>query len=72
VGNSKADKVFTQSNFDSSTKPGVVPPGYKDRPDLIGNVLYKSPKDYWLVCLASHKYDVFEDFDIGERIRLPK
>lgn len=72
VGNSNADTAISESSFDSSTKPGVVPPGYKDRPDMIANVLYRSPKDIWIVCLSSNKYDVFEDFDIGERIRLPK
>lgn len=72
VGNANADKVFTESNFDSSTKPGIVPPGYKDRPDLMANVLYNSPKDFWLLCLTSNKYDVFEDFSAGERIRLPR
>jgi len=72
VGNAAADKYFSNSSYDSSTKPGIIPPGFKNRPDMIANLFYDGPKNLWFLCLVSNKYDVFEDFNSGEIIRIPK
>lgn len=72
VGNAAADSTISKLSANKSMKPGVVPPGHKDRPDRIANALYNSPKKLWLLCLTSQRYDVFEDFNIGERIVIPR
>ena len=72
VGDPSADKFISRTNFDEQSKPGIVPAGYAFRPDMISSVFLDNPKDLWFICLISNKFDPFEDFNIGERIRLPK
>ena len=72
VNNPEADKYFSNSDYSSSTKPAVIPPGFKHRPDMISNIFYNGTRSLWLLCLASNKYDVFEDFNSGEIIRIPR
>ena len=72
VGNAAADKYFSSSNYGLSLKPGVIPPGFKNRPDMISNLFYDGPRNLWFLCLVSNKYDVFEDFNSGEIIKIPK
>lgn len=71
VGNAGADR-FIQNLDTSKTEPGVVPPAYDSRPDLIANLFMEDPDQLWYLCLLSGKYDVFEDFYTGSRINLPK
>jgi len=72
VNNPVADKFITETNFENTTKPGLVPTQYKNRPDLIANLFLDKPDSLWYICFISNKYDVFEDFDTGSRIRIPK
>lgn len=72
VGNKSADSFFSNSNFDRQTKPAIIPPGFKNRPDMISDLFYNGPDMLWLLCLSSNKYDVFEDFTSGEIIRIPR
>jgi len=70
VGNSSADRSI-QSIDESQLEPGVVPPNYESRPDLIANLFLDDAKQFWYICLISGKYDVFEDYYVGSRINLP-
>jgi hypothetical protein len=51
---------------------GYVPAGFEHRPDLIANVFYGSPKNWWLLCVINNIVDPFEGFNVGERIAIPK
>lgn len=72
VSNPLADKYIANTNFDVNTQPGKVPAGYEHRPDVIANLFLANPDDLWYLCLASQLYDVFEDFGLNSRIRVPK
>ena len=51
---------------------GFVPAGYEHRPDLISNVFYGSPKNWWLLMYVNGISDPFEGFKVNERILIPK
>jgi hypothetical protein len=51
---------------------GYVPAGYEHRPDLISNVFYGSPKNWWLLMLVNNINDPFEGFRTNQRILIPK
>lgn len=72
VGNQFADAYIERLDVDAITKPGLVPPAYRNRPDLIANLFLENPKSLWYLCLVSSKFDPFEDFEVNSRIRLPK
>jgi hypothetical protein len=51
---------------------GYVPAGYEHRPDLIANVFYGSPKNWWLLMLVNGISDPNEGFKQNDRILIPK
>ena len=51
---------------------GYVPAGYEHRPDLISNVFYGSPKNWWLLMLVNGISDPGEGFTQNQRILIPK
>jgi len=51
---------------------GYVPAGYEHRPDLISNVFYGSPKNWWLLMLVNNIHDPFEGFYLNQQILIPK
>ena len=51
---------------------GYVPAGYEHRPDLISNVFYGTPKNWWLLMLVNSIDDPFEGFNESDRILIPK
>ena len=51
---------------------GYVPAGYEHRPDLISNVFYGSPKNWWLLMLVNGISDPFEGFNQNDAILIPK
>jgi hypothetical protein len=51
---------------------GYVPAGYEHRPDLISNVFYGSPKNWWLLMLVNGISDPFEGFKQNDRLLIPK
>lgn len=50
---------------------GVVPTGVENRPDLISDVFYGTPKYWWLLMLVNNITDPFEGFNIGDTIKIP-
>jgi hypothetical protein len=51
---------------------GYIPAGYEHRPDLISNLFYGSPKNWWLLMLVNSVEDPFEGFNVGDSILIPK
>ncbi len=51
---------------------GYVPAGYEHRPDLISNVFYGSPKNWWLLMYVNGINDPFEGFKVNDRILIPQ
>lgn len=51
---------------------GIVPIGYEHRLDLISNVFYNTPKNWWLLMLVNNIEDPFEGFLVSEEIVIPK
>jgi len=68
--------AFDSIVFDLETaykyEVGYIPAGYEHRPDLISNLFYGSPKNWWLLMLVNGITDPFEGFRIGQRILIPK
>lgn len=62
------ENIETQFEYDY----GYVPNGFEHRPDLISNVFYGTPKNWWLLCVVNNVIDPFEGFNAGERIAIPK
>lgn len=51
---------------------GFIPDGYEHRPDLISNLFYGTPNNWWLLMLVNNINDPFEGFYINQRILIPK
>tara|TARA_R110000824_G_scaffold147458_1_gene316900 strand:+ start:1108 stop:1413 length:306 start_codon:yes stop_codon:yes gene_type:complete len=51
---------------------GNIPSGYAHRPDLISNLFYNTPTQWWVICERNSIFDVFEQLDSGSVIRIPK
>ena len=51
---------------------GYIPAGYEHRPDLISNIFYGSPKNWWLLMLVNGISDPAEGFLPNQRILIPK
>ena len=51
---------------------GYIPKGYEHRPDLISNLFYGTPKNWWLLMLVNEITDPFEGFKVNQRILIPK
>tara|TARA_R100001377_G_C3188637_1_gene109599 strand:+ start:1175 stop:1477 length:303 start_codon:yes stop_codon:yes gene_type:complete len=73
--------ILNTSEFDSLAKHlkdayvyevGYVPAGYEHRPDLISNVFYGSPKNWWLLMYVNGINDPFEGFKTNDRILIPQ
>ena len=50
----------------------AIPAGFEHRPDLISNVFYGSPSNWWLLMLVNGISDPFEGFNVRDRILIPK
>lgn len=51
---------------------GYIPAGYEHRPDLISNIFYGSPKNWWLLMLVNGISDPGEGFTVNQKIIIPK
>lgn len=70
VGTEAADRYVERINNVPKSAFVTVPNGLEFRPDLLANQLYTNPDKLWLVCLASNRFDVFEDFDVNAIINI--
>ena len=79
--NAKITTILNSPVFDSMLsnlsdqyeyEVGYVPAGYEHRPDLISNVYYGTPNNWWLLMLVNSITDPFEGFKVNEKILIPK
>jgi hypothetical protein len=66
------DKILADLENKYTYEVGYVPQGYAHRPDLIANVFYGSPKNWWLLMLVNNVTDPFEGFKVNEKILIPR
>lgn len=72
VNTEKFDSILSDIDDAFEYEVGYVPNGYAHRPDLISNVFYGSPKNWWLLMLVNGIDDPFEGFNENDRILIPK
>ena len=72
VGSPVYDDLIENLDTVYNYEVGYVPNGYEHRPDLISNVFYGTPKNWWLLMLVNNITDPFEGFKVNERILIPK
>lgn len=70
VGVDSSDRFVERISSLKNSAYAYVPNGLEHRPDLLANQVYKDSDKFWLVCLGSNRFDVFEDFDVGAKISL--
>lgn len=66
------DRLLTNIDDAYEYDIGFVPNGYENRPDLISNVFYNKPNNWWLLMLVNNITDPNEGFSLNQRIRIPK
>jgi len=72
VNADKFDVLLDDLDTAYSYEVGYIPAGYAHRPDLISNLFYGTPKNWWLLMLVNSINDPFEGFNEGDRILIPK
>ena len=72
VNSEKFDSLLEDLENAFEYEVGYVPAGYAHRPDLISNVFYGTPKNWWLLMLVNSVDDPFEGFNENDRILIPK
>ena len=72
VNTQKFDSILTNLDTAYEYDVGYVPAGYEHRPDLISNVFYGSPKNWWLLMLVNGITDPNEGFKQNDKILIPK
>lgn len=66
------DDILANLSDSYEYEVGYVPEGYEHRPDLISNVFYGSPKNWWLLMLVNGITDPGEGFRVNQKILIPK
>lgn len=72
VNSKKFDSLLADIDTAFEYEVGYIPAGYEHRPDLISNLFYGSPKNWWLLMLVNGVKDPFEGFNLGDVILIPK
>jgi len=68
----KFDSMLANLNDAYEYEVGYVPEGFEHRPDLISNVFYGTPKNWWLLMMVNGIADPNEGFQVNEKILIPK
>ena len=68
VGSPLYDNMIANLETSYDYEIGYVPAGFQHRPDLISNIFYGSPKNWWLLMLVNSITDTFEGFKVNEII----
>lgn len=66
------DNIIKNIETNYEYEVGYIPEGYEHRPDLISNLFYGSPSNWWLLMLVNNISDPFEGFYVNQRILIPK
>ena len=72
VNSDKFDNLLNNLEDSYEYQVGYVPQEYAHRPDLISNIFYGSPKNWWLLMLVNGISDPFEGFNANDAILIPK
>jgi len=64
-GGEKSTILF---NYDN----GKIPNGYAHRPELMSNLFLGSANLWWIICERNAIFDVFEQLNPGDYIKIPK
>lgn len=68
----KFDSLLLEIEDAYEYEVGYIPAGYAHRPDLISNIFYGTPKNWWLLMLVNGITDPFEGFNENDKILIPK
>lgn len=74
VGSLRYEATFagTKSLINNTGTNGHIPNGYGHRPELISNLFLNTPGAWWIVCEQNAIFDVFEQLNTGDSIRIPR
>ena len=72
LNSEKFDTLVANLDESFDYEVGFIPAGYAHRPDLISDLFYDSPKNWWLLMLVNGISDPFEGFNENDRILIPK
>ena len=72
LNTSKFGSILSDLDSAYEYEVGYVPVGYEHRPDLISNIFYGSPKNWWLLMLVNSISDPNEGFKVNDKILIPK
>tara|TARA_R110000824_G_scaffold163642_1_gene339408 strand:+ start:2812 stop:3108 length:297 start_codon:yes stop_codon:yes gene_type:complete len=62
---------FKYGGGKNTLSTGTIPLGFAHRPDLISDLFVDTPDLWWMVCEDNSIFDVFEQLNSGDLIRLP-
>tara|TARA_R110002033_G_scaffold164952_1_gene202532 strand:+ start:45 stop:350 length:306 start_codon:yes stop_codon:yes gene_type:complete len=71
VGNRNYESMFGGMNPSFPKTLGNIPLGYEHRPELIANLFLNTPKGWWIICERNAIFDVFEQLNSGDLLKLP-
>jgi len=66
VGSPTGGTQFSNMSLGES----YIPAGYEHRPDLISNLFFGSPDNWWVILGMNGISDPFESLNIGDRINV--
>lgn len=74
VGSRRYEGMFSGQKglINRTATNGLIPNGYGHRPDLISNLFMNTPGGWWIVCERNAIFDVFEQLNTGDSIRIPR
>ena len=70
VGSTSYEGIFAGQS--SNMLNGRVPKGYEHRPDLIADLFLDTPGGWWVICETNSIFDIFEELNSGDNIKLPR
>ena len=71
VGSRRYELLYSGLNVGDGLRNGNVATGYAHRPDLIANLFRGDPSAWWIICETNAIFDVFEQLNSGDAIRVP-
>ena len=62
---------YVADSLSRITELGAIPVGYEHRPDLIANLFFGDPSDWWTFLEMNAILDPFEELNVADEVRLP-
>jgi len=66
------DDVISNMEISYEYEKGRIPIMHSNRPDLISDIFYNSPSQWWFLMHFNGVTDPFEGFNSGDPILIPK